>query len=161
MQVILDKVDGVGASRYHKFAELTAHAPFQDRCARTREMPFCSVFSLLITLFGILLLSFSVTHFKMKLVFLNLKKEAWLSRIFSNISKLTSVVLAAAAAAAKLLQSCLTLCNSIDGSTPGSSVPGILQARILEWVAISFSSACMHAKLLQSCLTLLSSFSSV
>ena len=45
----------------------------------------------------------------------------------------------AAAAAAKLLQSCLTLCNPIDGSPPGSPVPGILQARILEWVAISIS----------------------
>ena len=44
-----------------------------------------------------------------------------------------------AAAAAKSLQSCLTLCDPIDGSPPGSSVPGILQARILEWVAISFS----------------------
>ena len=48
---------------------------------------------------------------------------------------------AAAAAAAKSLQSCLTLCNPIDGSPLGSSVPGILQARILEWVAISFSNA--------------------
>ena len=46
-----------------------------------------------------------------------------------------------AAAAAKLLQSCLTLCNPTDGSPPGSSVPGILQARTLEWVAISFSNA--------------------
>ena len=46
-----------------------------------------------------------------------------------------------AAAAAKLLQSCLTLCNSIDSSPPGSPVPGILQARTLEWVAISFSNA--------------------
>ena len=46
-----------------------------------------------------------------------------------------------AAAAAKLRQSCLTLCDPIDSSLPGSSVPGILQARILEWVAISFSSA--------------------
>ena len=46
-----------------------------------------------------------------------------------------------AAAAANSLQSCLTLCNTIDGSPPGSSVPGILQARTLEWVAISFSSA--------------------
>ena len=45
------------------------------------------------------------------------------------------------AAAAKSLQSCLTLCNPIDGSPPGSSVPGILQARTLEWVAISFSNA--------------------
>ena len=48
---------------------------------------------------------------------------------------------AAAAAAAKSLQSCLALCNPIDSSPPGSPVPGILQARTLEWVAISFSSA--------------------
>ena len=47
----------------------------------------------------------------------------------------------AAAAAAKSFQSCLTLCDPIDGSPPGSPVPGILQARILEWVAISFSNA--------------------
>ena len=46
-----------------------------------------------------------------------------------------------AAAAAKSLQSFLTLCDHIDGNPPGSSVPGILQARILEWVAISFSNA--------------------
>ena len=46
-----------------------------------------------------------------------------------------------AAAAAKSLQSCPTLCNPIDGSPPGSPIPGILQARILEWVAISFSNA--------------------
>ena len=46
-----------------------------------------------------------------------------------------------AATAAKSLQSCPTLCNPIDGLPPGSSVPGILQARILEWVAISFSNA--------------------
>ena len=45
------------------------------------------------------------------------------------------------AAAAKSLQSCPTLCDPIDGSPPGSPVPGILQARILEWVAISFSNA--------------------
>ena len=43
------------------------------------------------------------------------------------------------AAAAKLLQSCPTLCDPIDGSPPGPPVPGILQARTLEWVAISFS----------------------
>ena len=46
-----------------------------------------------------------------------------------------------AAAAAKSLQSCLALCDPIDGSPPGSPVPGILQARTLEWVAISFSNA--------------------
>ena len=48
---------------------------------------------------------------------------------------------AAAAAAAKSLQSCPTLCDPIDSSPPGSAVPGILQARTLEWVAISFSIA--------------------
>ena len=46
-----------------------------------------------------------------------------------------------AAAAAKSLQSCPTLCNPIDGSPPGSPIPGILQARTVEWVAISFSNA--------------------
>jgi len=48
---------------------------------------------------------------------------------------------AAAAAAAKSLQSCPTLCDPIDSSPPGTPVPGILQARILEWIAISFSNA--------------------
>ena len=46
----------------------------------------------------------------------------------------------AAAAAAKSLQSCLTLCDPIDGSPPGSAIPGILQARTLEWAVIAFSS---------------------
>ena len=46
-----------------------------------------------------------------------------------------------AAAAAKSLQSCPTLCDPIDGSPPGSPVPGILQARTLEWVALSFFNA--------------------
>ena len=51
------------------------------------------------------------------------------------------IFLVAAAAAAKWLQSCPTLCDPIDNSPPGSPVPGILQARTLEWVAISFSNA--------------------
>ena len=54
---------------------------------------------------------------------------------FGNLQHLAP----AATAAAKSLQSCLILCDLIDDSPPGSSVPGILQARILEWVAISFS----------------------
>ena len=58
------------------------------------------------------------------------------------------------AAAAKSLQLCPTPCDPIDGSPPGSSAPGILQARILKLVVVSFSYACMHAKLLQSCPTL-------
>ena len=52
-----------------------------------------------------------------------------------------NIFLPTAAAAAKSLQSCPTLCDPIDGSPPGSPVPGILQARTLEWVAISFSNA--------------------
>ena len=56
-------------------------------------------------------------------------------------SLLSLAAAAAAAAAAKSLQSCLTLCNPIDSSSQGSPIPGILQARTLEWVAISFSNA--------------------
>ena len=51
------------------------------------------------------------------------------------------ILFTVAAAAAKLLQSCRTLSNPTDGSPPGSPIPGILQARTLEWVAISFSNA--------------------
>jgi len=54
---------------------------------------------------------------------------------------LVSLVIAAAAAAAKLLQSCLTLCYPIDSSPPGFPIPGILQVKTLDWVAISFSNA--------------------
>ena len=64
-----------------------------------------------------------------------------------------------AAAAAKSLQSCPTLCDPRDGSPPGSAIPGILQARTLEWVAISFSNARKwkvktESEVAQSCLTL-------
>ena len=55
---------------------------------------------------------------------------------------------AAAAAAAKSLQSCPTLCDLTDGNPPGSPFPGILQARTLEWVAISFSTASSHILIL-------------
>ena len=54
---------------------------------------------------------------------------------------LTLMAAAAAAVAAKSCQSCPTLCEIIDGSPTGTSVPGILQARILQWIAISFSNA--------------------
>ena len=67
--------------------------------------------------------------------------------------------LPAAAAAAKSLQSCPTLCDPIDGSPPGSPVPGILQARTLEWITISFSNAWKwkvksESEFAQSCPTL-------
>ena len=57
------------------------------------------------------------------------------------LTKINKTILKFTAAAAKSLQSCPTLCDPIDGSPPGSPVPGILQARTLEWVAISFSNA--------------------
>ena len=65
----------------------------------------------------------------------------WLYRFLFNQDAVGRVVLMHAAAAAKLLQSCPTLCDPIDSIPPGSPVPGILQARTLEWVAISFSNA--------------------
>ena len=72
------------------------------------------------------------------------KFRIWIRKLFMerSDSKYFRVSgLFAAAAAAKSLQSCPTLCDPIDGSPPGSPVPGILQARTLEWVAISFSNA--------------------
>ena len=59
----------------------------------------------------------------------------------SDVDELVCVLVKQTAAAAKTLQSCLTLCDPTDGSPPGSPVLGILQARTLEWVAISFSNA--------------------
>ena len=57
------------------------------------------------------------------------------------VGKVMSLLFNMLSAAVKSLQSCLTLCDPIDGSPPGSPIPGILQARTLEWVAISFSNA--------------------
>ena len=78
-------------------------------------------------------IAFSVSPHSEDLFQVTIKYSTW-----SNIS---SEILYAAAAAAKSLQSCPTLCDPIDGSPPGPAVPGILQARTLEWVAISFSNA--------------------
>ena len=66
-------------------------------------------------------------------------KSLWPS-VNPSAAAAAAAAAATAAAAAKLLQSCPTLCDPIDGSPPASGVPGILQARTLEWVAISFSS---------------------
>ena len=70
--------------------------------------------------------------------------QAWSSSSWPpSLASSSGAVWISAAAAAKSLQSCPTLCDPIDSSPPGSAVPGILQARTLEWVAISFSDAWM------------------
>ena len=70
-----------------------------------------------------------------------LKVETLVLYLYSPLPDTLSGTSAAAATAAKSLQSCLTLCDPIDGSPPGSAVPGILQPRTLEWVAVSLSNA--------------------
>ena len=75
---------------------------------------------------------------ELKSLLMKVKVESEKVGLKLNIQK-TKIM--AAAAPAKSLQWCPTLCNPIDGSPPGSPVPGILQARTLEWVAISFSNA--------------------
>ena len=75
---------------------------------------------------------------KIKIFKVNLSANFPYSTLWMKFFLYTSLYVAAAA---KSLQLCLTLCDPIDGSPRGSSVPGILQARILEWVAISFSNA--------------------
>ena len=85
------------------------------------------------------------------LVYISVKLEKYLTLMPSILIKTCSMQdilnvcsffnTIAAAAAAKSLQSCPTLCDPTDGSPPGSPIPGILQARTLEWVAISFSNA--------------------
>ena len=65
----------------------------------------------------------------------------FIAALFITVKNIHQLVSAAAAAAAKLLQSGLALCDPIDISPSGSPIPGILQARTLEWVAISFSDA--------------------
>ena len=78
--------------------------------------------------------------------FIKGKKYAFV--LFPSINYLLCFANMIIAAAAKSLQSCPTLCDPIDGSPPGSAVPAILQARALEWVAISFSSMIVRFTLL-------------
>ena len=65
--------------------------------------------------------------------------DPWIAECQASMSLTMNPMNLGAAAAAKSLQSCPTLCDPIEGSPPGSPIPGILQARTLEWVAISFS----------------------
>ena len=87
--------------------------------------------------------------------FMFISMNSWMLILFSRQYLFLSLL--AAAAAAKSLQSCLTLCNPIDSSPPGSTVPGILQARTLKWVAISFfqcTKVKSESKVTQLCPTL-------
>ena len=103
-------------------------------------------------------LSFGTSSFKKKMTLMSYLVQNQRMRCFHSfqlrVTKLScfsapvevnqflwTVLRTSAAAAAKSLQSCKTLCDPINGSPPGSPVPGILQARTLEWVAISFSNA--------------------
>ena len=97
---------------------------------------FCPTFALLVLFLKLLLgsVSFAASFTEDRVLILPLRG------VFLNLA-VYGFPAAAAAAAAKLLQSCPTLCDPIDSSPPGSTVPGILQARTLEWVAISFSYA--------------------
>ena len=67
--------------------------------------------------------------------------RSWISFLYSSSVYSCHFFISFASVAAKLLQLCLTLCDPVDGSPPGSPIPGILQARTLEWVVISFSNA--------------------
>ena len=84
--------------------------------------------------------------------------HVWLSpfAVHLRLSLHCLLIGSAATAAVKSSQLCLSLCDPLDGSPPGSPVPGILQARTLEWVAISFSNAWKwsESEVAQSCLTL-------
>ena len=97
---------------------------------------FCTVLSLSENNIVYSLLFFLLLHFLSRMLLSVAVKEVR----YSN-SGISSSIYKNTAAAAKLLQLCPTLCDPIDGGPPGSTVPEILQARTLEWVAISFSNA--------------------
>ena len=96
------------------------------------------IFFLIFTHFHSLYSSYYFKYQSSSKYILYLLSETEYSSVLWSIT-IHLIYLPLAAAAAKSLQSCLTLCDPIDGKPPGSPVPGILQARILEWVAISFS----------------------
>ena len=117
------------------------------------NIPPISLFSSYSYLYEGILLSLSLDplqalHLRYCLLWLTFKKPSYTYKLsisctaFScSLSRSLPIPVAAAAAAAKLLQSCPTLCDPIDSSPPGSPIPESLQARTLEWVAISFSNA--------------------
>ena len=89
----------------------------------------------------LVLFSVSILFFLRNITFIYIESLLYVFCVIFSIPLKFIVHFLFAAAAAKSLQSCLALCDPVDGSLPGSAVPGILQARILEWGAISFSNA--------------------
>ena len=86
-------------------------------------------------------IAFSVTNLDSILKSRNITLPTKVHLVKAMVFPVVMYGYAAAAAAAKSLQSCPTMCDPIDGSPPGSPIPGILQARMLEWVTMSFSNA--------------------
>ena len=114
------------------------HLPARSTRARQMVCPGCQMLVVLLRFLGHIYYNFFTTQFTLFSVQFN----ECLTNTHISYATTTKIKIRsspAAAAAAKLLQSCPTLCDPIDGSPPGSPVPGILQARTLEWVAISFS----------------------
>ena len=106
----------------HKHREMNKKGRMRERFRKVYETPFSNLpYNLLL----------SMLHVR-----INMSHCKWVDQTITNI-----FILLIATAIAKSLQLCPTLCNPIDGSPPGSPVPGTLQARTLEWVAISFSNA--------------------
>ena len=99
------------------------------------NLPYCFLFSFCYTCFLLFLIS---SLFLSKLI---IRNTSYIFIVAALAFTILIISLSESATTAKSLQSCLTLCDPIDGSSPGSPVPGILQARTLEWVAISFSNA--------------------
>ena len=103
---------------------VNSNLPVHPTCSLSTLVSMCS-FSVLFDSISALQIRSSIAFFQIPHIRINIQYS------FFSFCEVT----------AKSLQSCLTLCDPIDGSPPGSPVPGILQARTLEWVAISFSSA--------------------
>ena len=148
---------------------ISCHSLLACRVSAERSVVKCMVFPLYVTfcfslaafnilslcLISVNLISICLACFSLGLSCMGLCASwTWLTISFSMLGKFSTMVSSkifsyplfffsssAAAAAAKLLQSCLTLCDPTDSSPPDSAVPGILQARTLEWVAMSFSNA--------------------
>ena len=151
-------LSGSGRSFLHSSSVYSCHL-FLISSASVRSIPFLSfiepIFAWNVPLVSLIFLKKSLVfpilffpsislHWSLRKAFLSLLAILWNSAFRWIYLSFSPLPFWASAAAAKLLQSCPTLCDPIDDSLPGSSVPGIYQARILEWVAISFSNLSIY-----------------